>query len=203
MSDPTQTPAAGAGPVSTAREPGPGHGGRTSRPRVRGGLGRDVVVVVGGLLVLGLVCGVLWWLLVDPAAYTKTRDGGIMSEADLSRQFAADGMYVVIAGVAGLASGLALSWWRTRDPLLTSALLLVGSAVAAVAMVLTGHLLGPGDPGAVLSAARRGTRVPVRLDVDAFTVYLAWPVAVLSGALVVLLGSAPGGRPGTPQDSGS
>ena len=29
--------------------------------------------------------------------------------------------------------------------------------------------------------------MPIRLGVDAFTVYLVWPVAVLAGALVVLL----------------
>ena len=153
--------------------------------------GRDVAVVLGVLLALGVLCGVLWWLVWDPAAYTKTADGGVMGEVDLSRRFAADGLYAVIAGVAGLVSGLGLTWWRTRDPLVTSATLLVGSVLAAVAMALTGHLLGPGDPGAALAAARVGARVPERLAVDAFTVYLAWPVSVLAGALVVLLGTAP------------
>jgi hypothetical protein len=151
--------------------------------------GRDAAVVLGGLLILGVLCGVLWWLLVNPAEFTKTRDGGVMTEDDLSRQFATDGMYAVIAGVAGLLSGLALTWWRAMDPLVTSVLLVVGSVVAAAAMALTGYLLGPGDPGAALSAAQVGARVPERLDVDALTVYLAWPVAVLAGALVVLLGS--------------
>ena len=69
-------------------------------------------------------------------------------------------------------------------------------------MALTGHLLGPGDPGAALAAAKVGARVPERLDVDAFTVYLAWPVAVLAGALVVLLGTAPastGSPAGSPE----
>ena len=35
-----------------------------------------------------------------------------------------------------------------------------------------------------------GAQVPVRLEVDTFSVYLVWPVAVLAGALVVLLNSA-------------
>ena len=161
--------------------------------------GRDVAVVLGVLLALGVLCGVLWWLVWDPAAYTKTADGGVMGEADLSRRFAADGLYAVIAGVAGLVAGLGLTWWRTRDPLLTSAVLLVGSVLAAAVMALTGHLLGPGDPGAALAAAKVGARVPERLGVDAFTVYLAWPVAVLAGALVVLLGTAPAST-GTPAE---
>ena len=169
--------------VSTAPQPPTGD---APRPRPGGARG-DAAVVLGVLLLLGLVGGVLWWLLVDPAAYTKTRTGGVMSEADLSRQFSADGVYAVIAAVAGLVTGLVMSWWRSRDPLLTSVLLVLGAVLAAAVMALTGHLLGPGDPGATLRAAKVGTRVPIPLEVDAFTIYLVWPVAVLAGALVVLL----------------
>ena len=172
--------------VSTAPQPPTGDALRP-RPGVARG---DAAVVLGVLLLLGLVGGVLWWLLVDPAAYTKTRTGGVMSEADLSRQFSADGVYAVIAAVAGLVTGLVMSWWRSRDPLLTSVLLVLGAVLAAAVMALTGHLLGPGDPGAALRAAKVGTRVPIPLEVDAFTIYLVWPVAVLAGALVVLLNTA-------------
>jgi len=152
---------------------------------------RDVIAVLGGLLLLGVVCGVLWWLLVSPAEYTKTRQGGVMDEAQLARRFSVKAVYVVIALVAGLASGLGLSWWRGRNPLFTSVLLVVGSLVAAAAMALVGHALGPGDTGQALEAARLGARVPETLSVgrDEWTVYLAWPVAVLAGALVVLLGA--------------
>ena len=83
--------------------------------------------------------------------------------------------------------------------LLTSVLLVLGAVLAAAAMALTGHLLGPGDPGAALAAARVGGRVPERLDVDTFTVYLVWPISVLAGALVVLLNVTPR----TPSDTAS
>jgi hypothetical protein len=156
----------------------------------RGGLRGDAVLVIGVFLVLGLAGGVLWWLLVDPAAYTKTRDGGVMSEAALRRQFSADGVYAVIAAVAGLVTGLVLTWWRSRDPLLTSLLMVLGAALAAALMALTGHLLGPGDATAALREAKVGAQVPLPLKVDTFTVYLVWPIAVLAGALVVLLNSS-------------
>jgi hypothetical protein len=174
------------GPLSTSwparPEPVPARSGRAR------GAGSDALAVLGSLLLLGVLCGVLWWLLVDPASYTKTAEGGVMSENQLGKRFDGDGMYVVIAVLAGLVAGLALSWWRDRDPLLTSLLLVVGSGLAAAGMLLVGHRLGPGDPGPALKAARLGALVPERLDVHVWTVYLAWPVAVLTGALVVLLG---------------
>ena len=83
-----------------------------------------------------------------------------------------------------------LTWWRSRDPLLTSLLLVLGAVLAAAVMALTGHLLGPGDPATALREAKVGAQVPLRLEVDTFSVYLVWPIAVLAGALVVLLNSA-------------
>ena len=157
-------------------------------PSASTAVGRDVAVVIGTFLVLGVLSGVLWWLLVPPAEFTKLSGGGSMSEVDLGRQFAADGWYVVIAGVLGVVTGLAMTWWRARDPLLTSLLLVAGSAVAAALMAVTGHLLGPGPTGVALAAAKAGAKVPERLDVDTVAVYLAWPVAVLLGATIVLFG---------------
>jgi hypothetical protein len=151
-------------------------------------VGRDVAVVIGSFAVLGVLCGVLWWLVVTPAEFTKLRNGATMSELELSKQFAADGYYVVIAAVVGVVAGVALTWWRSRDALLTSALLALGSVLAAALMAGTGHLLGPGPTSAALAAAKVGEKVPERLDVDTFVVYLAWPLAVLLGACVVLFG---------------
>ena len=163
---------------------------REGRGRTGGTLRGDATVVLGILLVLGLAGGLLWWALVDPAAYTKTQDGGVMSEAALRRQFSADGVYAVIAGVAGMVTGLVLTWWRSRDSLATSLLLVVGAVLAAAVMAGSGHLLGPGDPTTALREAKVGAQVPVRLTVDTLSVYLVWPVAVLAGALVVLLNGA-------------
>jgi len=178
--------------------PGPGfQGRRDSQGR------RDAVVVVVVLLVLGVLAGVLWSAVVTPAEFTKLAEGGAMGEEQLSRQFGADGWYVVIAAVTGLVAGAVLSWWRSTNALVTSAALLAGAVLAAVAMALTGHLLGPADPERALAAAQVGVRVPNSLDVggrpvwplaayleDTLAFYLAWPVGVLAGALLVLVGRA-------------
>jgi hypothetical protein len=154
---------------------------------VRGGRGRDALVVITVFLALGLVCGVLWWRLVDPAAFTKTHGGGgSMSESELAKRFNADGWYAVIAIVGGFVAGLLLTWWRWRDPLVTVVSVLVGSALAAALMAVVGHLLGPVAPSAALSAATTGQLVPVQLSVLAKGCYLLWPIASLAAALVAL-----------------
>lgn len=155
----------------------------------------DVLVVLGAYLVLGLLCAVLWWLLVDPAVYVKGPGGGSMGELQLDKRFNADGWYAVIAAVAGLLSGLLLVWWRSRDYLLTTVLLLPGSGLAAAVMALAGRVLGRGAADAALASAQRGERVPLPLEVTAPAGYLVWPIAALIGALLVLW-STPSGPDG-------
>jgi hypothetical protein len=165
----------------------------------------DVVVVLGTFLVLGAVCGLLWFVLVHPAHLERVRGGfQAPSELDLAKRIAADGWYVVIASVAGFAAGLGLTWWRSRDFLLTTVMLLPGAALAAAVMTLVGHALGPADPHQVLATASPGQMAPLELTVTAKASYLTWPVAVLLGSLMVLWSSprAPGheGRAVAPED---
>ena len=147
----------------------------------------DVVAVLGTYVVLGVVGAVLWWALCDPATFTVTDDGGIaMGEVELSKRFDPDAWYAVIAAVLGLVSGTALTWWRSRDHLLTSGLLIVGSAVAAALMSVVGGWLGAADPRTLAATAETGAQLSAALTVDATVTYLVWPVTVLVGALVVL-----------------
>ncbi len=162
---------------------------------------REAALVLGVFLVLGLLCGVLWAQVVNPADFTKVAAGGAMGENDLGKQFGADGWFVVIALAASLLAGLALSARRSRDPVLTVVLLVLGALLAAAVMSTVGHLLGPSDPGVALRAAKVGAKVPESLDVgvrpvwpltaylkDTLPVYAAWPIGALLGTLSVLLG---------------
>jgi hypothetical protein len=159
------------------REDQAGNGGSTAA--------RDAVAIVGTYLVLGAVAALLWWLFVDPAVFTRSQDGGVtMGEMQLAEQFNADGWYVVIAGVLGMVSGAVLTWWRSRDFLLTVALLTVGSGFAASLMAWLGGVLGPTEPSLVEAAT--GTRLPAPLEVASPVCYLVWPIAALIGSLLVL-----------------
>lgn len=150
----------------------------------------DVLAVLGTFLVVGALCGVVWLLVADPGHLQRV-PGGFQapSELDLARQFNPDGWYSVIAIVAGFLTGLGLTWWRSRDFLLTTVMLLPGAALAAAAMAWVGHALGPADPHLVLLHARIGTVAPLDLSVTAKACYFLWPVAVLFGALMVLWSS--------------
>lgn len=146
----------------------------------------DLGVVLVTFTVVGALGGLVWWLVVEPAELTRTTDGSVMGEAELAKQFASDGWYSVIAVVAGFLTGMALTWWRARDFLLTTVLLVPGAAAAAAVMAWVGRLLGPPDPDVVIKDLPRGATVPVELVVSAMSSYLMWPIAVLVGALMVL-----------------
>jgi len=150
----------------------------------------DVGIVLGAFVVLGLVCGVAWWLLVDLAEFSGARSGGAsMGELELGKRFNADGWYAVLGMVAGFLAGVLLTWWRSRDSLLTTLLLLPGARLAAATTALVGGLLGPGEPATTGTVLAPGETVPVALTVTADVVYLMWPVAALAGALMVLWSS--------------
>lgn len=165
---------------------GPDVSGRGGGARSGGAL-PDVVAVLGTYVALGVVAGLLWWALYDPAEFTVVRRGGVtMGEVDLGKRFNADAWYAVIAGGLGLVSGTVVSWWRSRDPLLTTVLVLLGSGVAAGVMSVLGGWLGPADPQQLVASAEVGARLAVPLSVDATVCYLVWPVTALIGCLVVL-----------------
>jgi xanthosine utilization system XapX-like protein len=150
------------------------------------------------MTVIGILCGVLWWALVEPSQLVRLQDAVGQDELGLSRDFSATGWYTVIALVAGLLSGLLFGFLRRRDPLVTLLLVLAGCCVAAVLMQWTGYLLGPDDPASMLQDAAVGTRAdaPLELhgtlikvagDLVVHTAYLAWPIGALVGLLIPLL----------------
>ncbi|HZJ04881.1 MAG TPA: hypothetical protein VFD59_05360 [Nocardioidaceae bacterium] len=147
---------------------------------------KEAAVIVAICALLGVGCGVLWWLLVDPAMITKVAEGGSVGELELGKRFDPDGWYAVIAALSGLLAGGLLTWWRSRDPILTTVLVLFGAGVAAAVMAVTGWLLGSVDPDVALAAVEVGGKVPEQLIVTAQAAYLVWPIAMLVGALMVL-----------------
>jgi hypothetical protein len=189
-------PSAYDGPADPSSPPDLAEPEEDAAPVRRSGFAKDAAVIVGSMALLGVLCGVLWAVLVDPAQLIRTNapcqsipTGSTcvgQDELQLSRQFAAEGWYAVIAAVTALMCGLAFGFWRRRDPMATLLLLMVGCAVAAVLMLWTGQLLGPSDPTSMLESAAVGKRADVPLDVAGIAAYLAWPMPALLGILVAL-----------------
>jgi hypothetical protein len=147
----------------------------------------DVAVIVGGMALLGVIAGVVWARVATPPQLIRYQHNIGQDELQLSRLFAVDGWYAVIAAVGGLVGGLGFALLRRRDELVTLLLTVVGCVVAAFLMKATGHLLGPGDPTAALREAPVGAHVDAQLELKSFASMLAWPFTALVGGLVPLL----------------
>jgi hypothetical protein len=150
------------------------------------GLVRDAAVILGVLLLLGVVAGLVWPQLVDPVQVVRTRTGLVSDEVALAHQFDDDGWYVVLSAVVGAVAAVILTVWRSRDPVATVLLLLVGAVGAAAVMARVGTAVGPPDPRTVLADAAPGATAVAQVTVHAFAAYLVWPTAVLFGSAVVL-----------------
>lgn len=146
----------------------------------------DLGVVATWFLVAGLIGALIWWQITPLAEYTRTSDNGVLDEQQLGKQFATDGWFFTIAIAGGLLSGILLALWRRRDPILTVVLLALGGVFATFVMMQAGLLFGPADPGAVLKTVAVGAKVPLQLKTSAGTVWIAWSMGAMFGALGVL-----------------
>ncbi len=141
----------------------------------------DAAWVLGGFVAAGLLGGVLWVMLCDPAAYTMVRGRAAMGEAELGRQFGADAWFALLGLGLATVTAFVLTAIRHLDPLRVLLLSVVGACAAAALMALLGLLLGPPDPDVALKSAASGSRVPLQLTVDAASVYLFWPIGAMIG----------------------
>jgi hypothetical protein len=158
-------------------------------PRLTGPLARDLGVVLGWFVALGVLAAVVWWQLTPLAEYTRTATNAEMGEEELGRQVSADGWYVVIAAVGGLLSGVGLLSIRKRDPLAMVVLVTLGSLLCAWVMLRVGLWLGPADPKSALPHAAVGAKVPMQLKPHASGVVYVWPITALLGAIGVVWGT--------------
>jgi hypothetical protein len=147
---------------------------------------RDVGIVLVWFLVAGVLGALLWWKVVDLPQATRAQ-GSVVVEADqLGKQVNIDGWFFVIAAVGGLVSGIVLTLWRRRDPLLIVVLVTLGGGLASFVMKQLGLLLGPGSEVDALRHKANGAHALMRLQIHAPGVLWVWPAAAALGALVYL-----------------
>lgn len=151
-------------------------------------VGRDVAVIVAAFLVAGLVVGLVWPHLYDPAVAVRTREGISTDEVQLAKKFASDGWFIVLGMGVGLVLGLLLMLTRHTHEVVTLVAIAVAAAAAAYLAAKLGAAMGPADPESILKNADVGTSAPTQVRLESSVGYLIWPLSASLGALLVLLG---------------
>lgn len=150
-------------------------------------LGRGLIVLAL-FVVCGALAGVLWeWLWTAPTGIAL--DGlFVLDEEGVSRDFGSTGSYVLLAVAFGLVLGTVSAFLLDRSELVALAVVLVGSVLAGGIMAIVGQALGPADPEALARTAEDLTPLVSDLRLEGRSPYLAFPLAALTGLMVVFLG---------------
>ena len=140
------------------------------------------------MLVLGIVAGLLWIWLADPAVFKVTSQGTILDEEASKGRFGVIVTFalisMVVAFVWGFFAGRVL---HDRGWILVPVFALVAVASGIIAWK-TGAILGPPDP-ATVKGAKLGDSIPQQLTVDAVAPFFVWPIFALVGLFVAVLSS--------------
>lgn len=139
-------------------------------------------------LLVGALLAPAWALPVDLPGYTVADNlTAHIGEAGLAQVFAADAWFVTLAGLAGVAAGIAgwllfhaLGYW-------VALIATFGAFLATTTTWLVGLLIGRQDFPERLAAARPGDVVPIDLALHAHSALLVAPFAA---ALIVMLAAA-------------
>jgi hypothetical protein len=173
---------------------------------------RGVILRVGGVVVgslaLGLLGGWLWWTWWAPATPGKIYDvPGVGPtwfpdpwDPGMTDAFGGTAQYVLVAAGLGLVLGILAGLFAGRTALAVLGAVVVGSVGAAWLMLWFGTSFSPPDPATLATEANVGEEVPGSLevteprvdllgwdDVPLPTPYAAWPIAALTGFVIVML----------------
>jgi hypothetical protein len=158
----------------------------TSPPVDRAAVVRDVVVVLTAFLVAGVAVGLLWPQLVEPVTVTRSEVGLTTGEVALANRFDQDAWYSVLGAGAALLLGVVLTLWRRAHEAATLVAVVVGALLGAWVSATVGNAAGPEAAEVTLADAEMGATAPDQVLVTADAAYLAWPLAAVLGAVVVL-----------------
>jgi len=136
-----------------------------------------------GMLVLGVVGGLVWLWLAEPAEWEVTARGITLTEE------AARGQFAVVVTFVGIGAVTCFCWGWVAGHVLRElgwVLVPVFAIVAGLASLIAwwlGVALGPTDPRDVADPSL-GDRLPAPLEIDAVAPFLVWPMFALAGLLV-------------------
>ncbi|AWB92011.1 hypothetical protein [Aeromicrobium chenweiae] len=141
---------------------------------------RRAVIASVLMLALGLAAGLVWLWLADPAEWQVTNRGIVLTESAAQNQFSVVAMFVLVGAVSSLVWGWAVGRRLQDLGWVTTPLVVVVTALAALVAWRVGVALGPADPTTVPRPALGG-RIPAQLKVDSVVPVLVWPIFGLLG----------------------
>jgi hypothetical protein len=150
-------------------------------------LGREAAVFAGIFALAAVFAALIWQASVDLPRWQRSGSGVTMGPIDATKTIGIDAVYLFVSAPIGFLLGAGLTYWRRRTPIAAVVLIAIMSLVAAALMERFGLWLGPGDPVVALQHAAGGASAPVRLQIQATGVLMAWPATAVLGSLLVLL----------------
>lgn len=151
---------------------------------VSGALRRRLVLSTVGVLAMGLVAGLVWMWLADPGQWEVRGNGIVLTEAAAKGQFSVIVLFVEIGVVGSLLAGAVIGWTMQDLGWIITPLIVVLTIIASLIAWRVGVELGPPDPATVGGAV--GDKIPSRLEVDAVSPFLVWPIAGLVGVILAI-----------------
>lgn len=150
--------------------------------------------------------GVIWWAIA-PHVAVKVTDSGYSVASFPDKGFvAADGWFLLVTGVAGLACGAVAHRWARRYPVVVPVVLAAGGVGAAAVAAQIGGWIGAGAFRTAVHHRPAGTLLHAPVQLGAEGALVAWGVGALLAYLAVAAwhwadGQAAGRlRPTVPQE---
>ncbi len=140
--------------------------------------------------VVGFLCGVFWWGVVDLPTYTIAQDfRGYTTERGLTEFFGTDAWFSGLGLTVGVALGyVAWRWFKDVGWPVTFVAAL-GALLAGGICDVTGRWLGPGSFDTRLAAASPGDVIPIDFQLHSPIALVVWAFA---GVLPILVASSMG-----------
>lgn len=123
---------------------------------------RRAATVAVGVLALGVLLGVLWWVAA-PLARADVVDGQVYLTGHPELQVAQDGWFAAVTGLTGVLAATIASLRPSREDAVSAALGPVLGLVVAVVAWQTGGLLGPDSLASQVAAGSSHPLTPLQL----------------------------------------
>lgn len=143
---------------------------------------RRLVLASLTALLVGVVAGLVWVWLANPAQWEVRDTGIVLTEAAARGQFSVIVVFVVIGAVVSTACGGLIGRVLPDVGWLVTPLVVVLTSVAAVVAWRVGVELGPPPPESVTGVSV-GDRIPAELAVDGIAAFVVWPIFGLVGVI--------------------